>query len=62
MMLFLLSEHVLCKESIVIVKKFAFEILTYLYVFMSSEFICAIFMVMYVCICVYVCVSEHDSV
>ena len=46
---FLLSEHILCKESIVIVKKFDFDIFTYLYVFRSSEFICAIFTVMYVC-------------
>ena len=49
---FLLSEHILCKESIVIVKKFDFEILTYLYVLMSPEFIYAIFGVMYVCMCV----------
>ena len=62
---FLLSEHILCKESIVIVKKFDFEILTHLYVLRSPEFIYAIFSVMYVCVCVciYVCyVSEHDSV
>ena len=54
----LLSEHILCKESIVIVKRFDFEILTYLYVFRSPEFIYAIFGVMYVCmcVCVYVCV------
>ena len=39
----LLSEHVLCKESIVIAKKFDFEILTYLYVLRSREFIYAIF-------------------
>ena len=30
--LFLLSEHVLCKESIVIAKKFDSQILTHLYV------------------------------
>ena len=38
---FLLSEHVLCKESIVIVKKLDFEVLTYLYVLRSPEFIYA---------------------
>ena len=67
---FLLSEHILRKESIVIVKNFDFEILTYLYILRSLEFIYAIFEVMYVCmcvcvcVCVYVCVyvSEHDSV
>ena len=53
---FLLSEHILCKERIVLVKKFDFEILTYLYVFRSTEFICAIFTVMYVCMCVCLCV------
>ena len=66
----LLSEHLLCKESIVIVKKFHFEILTYLYALRAPEFIYDIFAVMYVCmcvcvcVCVYVCVyvSEHDSV
>ena len=50
--LFLLSEHILCKESIVIVKKFDFEILTYLYVLRSPEFIYTIFAVMYACMCV----------
>ena len=54
--LFLRSEHILCKESIVIVKKFDFEILTYLYVLRSPEFIYAIFGVMYVCVCVCICV------
>ena len=54
---FLLSKHILCKESIVTVKKFDFEILTYLYVLRSPEFIYAIFTVMYVCIYV----SEHNS-
>ena len=44
---FLLSEHILCTESIVIVKEFDFEILTYLYVLWSPEFIYAIFGVMY---------------
>ena len=48
-LLFLLSE--LCKESIVIVKKFDCEILTYLYVLRSPKFIYA-FPGMYVCICV----------
>ena len=52
---FLLSEHIQCKESIVIVKKFHFEILTYLYVLRAPEFIYTIFMVMYaymsVCVC-----------
>ena len=58
----LLSEHILCKVSFVIVKKLDFEILTYLYVLRSSEFIYAIFGVMYicmrVCMCVCVCVCE----
>ena len=66
MILFLLSEHILCKESVVIVKKFDFEILTDLYVLRSPEFIYAYFECVYVCVCVcvYVCVyvSEHDSV
>ena len=53
---FLLSEHILCKESIVIVKKFDLEILTYAYVLGSLEFIYAIFAVMYVCMFVRVCV------
>ena len=51
LIIFLLSEHILCKESIVILKKFDFEILTHLYVLRSLEFICAIFMVMYVRVC-----------
>ena len=55
---FLLSEHILCKKNIVIVKKFDLEIFTYLYVLRSPEFIYAIFTVMYVFICVWVCVSE----
>ena len=55
---FLLSEHILRKEIIVIVKKFDFEILTYLYVLRSPEFIDAIFTVMFVC----VYVSERDSI
>ena len=53
---FLLSEHILCKESIVIVKKFDFEILSHLYVLRSPEFIYAIFGVMYECVCMCVCV------
>ena len=52
---FVLSEHILCKESIVIGKKFDFEILTYLYILRSPEFIYAIFTEMYACICAYVC-------
>ena len=57
---FLLSERMLCKISVVIVKKFDFEILTYLYVLRPPEFIYAIFKVIYVYVCMYV--SEHDSV
>ena len=52
--IFLLSVHILCKESIVIVKKFDFEILTCLYVFRSAEFMYTIFTVM--CVCMFVCV------
>ena len=61
---FWLSKHILCKESIVIAKKFDFEILTYLYVLRSLEFIYTIFTVMYECmyVCVRVYVSEHDGV
>ena len=59
---FFLFEHLLCRESIVIVKKFDFEIFTYLYVLRSPEFIYAIFAEMYVCVCVcvyiWVCVYE----
>ena len=53
---FLLSEHILCKKNVVIVKKFDTEILTYLYILRSPEFIYPIFAVMYecVCACVYV--------
>ena len=47
----LLFEHVLCKESVIVMKKFDFEILTYLYVLRSPEFIYAIFTVMYACMC-----------
>ena len=63
---FLRSEHMLCKESIVIMKKFTLRFLTYLYVFSSPEYIYVIFMVMYVCarvcLCVSVYVREHDSI
>ena len=58
---FLLSKHILCKENIVNVRKFDFEILTHLY-FRSPEFIYAIFMVMYVCVCVYVCMWVNTIV
>ena len=51
---FLLSEHILCKESIVIMKEIDFEILTDFYALRSPEFIYVIFTVMYVCMCVYV--------
>ena len=53
---YLLSEHILGKANIVTVKKFDFQILTYLCVFKSPEFIYAIFKVMYVCVCMYACV------
>ena len=59
--MFLLPVHLLGKESVVIMKKFDFEILTYLYVSRSRNFIYAIFTVMYACMCVRVYVSEHDS-
>ena len=39
----------LCKETIVVMKKFEFGILTYLNVLRSPEFIYAIFSVMHVC-------------
>ena len=52
---FLLSEHILCKENIAMVKKLDFKIMTYLYVFRSAEFFYAIFTVMYVCMYVCVC-------
>ena len=54
--LFLLSEHLLCKESIVIVKKIDFQISIFLCVFRAAEFIYAIFAVMHVYVCVCVCV------
>ena len=47
---FLLSNHILCKKIIVIMKKFDFKVLTYLYVCRSAEFIYAIFTVMYACV------------
>ena len=53
---FLLFEHMLCKKSIVIVKKFDFEIFIYLHVFRPPEFFYANFMVMYVCVYACVCV------
>ena len=53
---FLLSEHILCKKSFVIEKKFDLEILMYLHVLRSPEVIYANFEVM--CLCV----SEHDCV
>ena len=62
--LLLFSEHTLCKESIVIVKKLDFEILTYLNVFRPPEFIYAIFygdVCMYVNMCAGVYMSETDS-
>ena len=49
-------EHILCKDSIVIVKKFDFEILTYSYVLWSQEIIYAIFAGIYVCMCACLCV------
>ena len=58
---FLLSEHIICKESIVIVKELDFEILTYLYALRSPEFIYAIFGVMHVCMCVCMCVCACVS-
>ena len=45
-------ERTLCKESMVIVKKFDFEIMTHLYFSSSPEFIYGNFEVMYVCVCV----------
>ena len=56
---FLLSEHILCKESIVGLKRFDFEIFTYLYVLKSPEYIYAIFEVMYVCVCMCVCLCAY---
>ena len=51
----LLSEHIILgKKRIVIAKKFEFEILTYLCVFMSPEIIYATFTMLYVCVCMWV--------
>ena len=50
-LLLLLSKHILCKENIVIMATLEFEIFKYLHVLRSLEFIYAIFMVMYVCVC-----------
>ena len=61
MVLFLLSEHILCKESIAILKKINFQIFTYLYVFRSPEFF-MLFLQWCRYIFVYICVSEHDSI
>ena len=52
--IFLLSEHILWNERIVIVKKFDFQIFPYLKVLRSPEFIYAIFTVMYMCMCIWV--------
>ena len=49
---FLLSKYILRKESVVIMKKFDFDILTYLYVLRSREFNYTIFTMMYACMCV----------
>ena len=56
---FFISEHILCKESIMILKKFNFEILTHLYILRSHEFIYAILVT-----CIYMCVyvSEYNRV
>ena len=57
--LFLFSKHILCKESMVIVKKFDFEILTYLYVLRFPELIYD-FLRDVSSLCMYV--REQDSV
>ena len=49
----LLSEHILCKEKFIIMKKFDFEILTYFYVLRSPEFIYTIPTVMHAYMCVW---------
>ena len=46
---FYYSNMLLHKENVIIVKKFDIEILTYLYVLKSLEFIYATFTVIYVC-------------
>ena len=50
---FSLSEHIQSKESFVIMKKFDFRILTYLYILRSPKFIYGIFVAMYgwMCVC-----------
>ena len=56
---FLLSEHIVRKESIVIVKKFDFEILTYFCILRSAELFLCYFcgdVRMHVCMCVCMCV------
>ena len=58
---FLLSEHILCEETIVIMKKTTYRFFTYLYVLTASKLVCAIVKVMYVCKCARVYESEHDS-
>ena len=50
----LIFNYIQLKENITIMKKYDFEILTYLKVFRSPEFICIVFVVMYARICVYV--------
>ena len=40
---FLLSEHILCKESTVVIKKFELETLTHLCALKSHEFVYAFF-------------------
>ena len=60
--IFFLSEHITFKKNIVIVKKFDFEILAYLYILGSSEFIYSIVTVINVCVCACVYVIDHDSV
>ena len=52
---FLLSEHILCKESIVIMKEIDFEILTNLYFFRFSDSIYAIFTMTCARLCVCTC-------
>ena len=49
--------YTICKESIATAKKFDFEILTYLYVLGSPDFIYAIFMVKNVCMCMWMWVK-----
>ena len=56
---FLLSKYILRKESVVIMKKFDFDILTYLYVLRSPEYIYA-FLQWRIYMCVYV--IEQESV